>query len=188
MKSPAVRELLRPAMLVNSILWFVLTASIFIYGLVAHLLAQRSPGPTEVSDAFELALAGVAILTGFGSLLVARIFLSDDRLREAMRSDPDPEALARHPKLGIVDEERLRKIQSLSSSERKLLQLPGLYFTPFILRLVLNEAIAIYGFALAFVSHSLTPMLPFAAAAIALNLTCLPRIDPVLNRAARLLH
>ncbi len=95
MNSPAVRELLRPAMFVNSILWFVLTASIFIYGLVAYFLAQRNPGPTDVSEEFQLALGGVAILTGLGSLLVPRILLSDKRLREAMRPDPDPEALAR---------------------------------------------------------------------------------------------
>ena len=186
MNSPAVRELLRPAILVNSMLWFVLTVSIFIYGVVAYLTAQRSRGPTDVSDAIQLALAGAAIVTGIGSLLVTRIFLSDRRLREAMESDPDPEDLARHPKLGIVDEERLRKIQSLSRTERKLLQVPSLYFTPFIIRLVLNEAVAIYGLVLAFLSHSFPPILPFAAAAIALNLTCLPRIEPVLERAARL--
>ncbi len=188
MSSPALRELLRPAMFVNSMLWFVLTASIFIYAAIAFLLAQKGPGPTSPSPALQMAFAGIAILTGLGSLLVPRILLSDDRVRQAMQPDPDPAALARHPKLGIVDEDRLRKIQALSALERKLLQLPGLYFTPFILRLVLNESIAIYGFVLSFLAHSFAPMLPFAAAAIVLNLTCFPRIDRLLERAARLAY
>jgi F0F1-type ATP synthase membrane subunit c/vacuolar-type H+-ATPase subunit K len=186
MSSTTLRELLRPAMFVNSALWLVLTASIFLYAMVAYLLAQRSPVPTDVPEALQLALTGIAILTGLGSVLVPRVLLSDDRIRKAMGPEPDPATLARHPKLGVVDEERLRRIETLSGWERKLLLLPTLYFTPFILRLALNEAIAIYGFVLAFVAHSFAPMLPFAAAAIILNLGCLPRIDPLLDRAARL--
>ncbi len=186
MNSPVVRELLRPVMFVNSMLWGLLTASIFLYGLVAYLLAQRSAGPTDVPEAFQLALAGVAVLTGLGSLAVPRIFLSDDRIREAMRKEPDPEVLSRHSAPGTSSDERLRQIQSLSSTDRKLLQLPGLFFTPFILRLVINESIAIYGLVLALMSHSFEPMIPFAVAAIALNLTCMPRLEPMLDRAARL--
>lgn len=188
MISPRVRELLRPEMFTASIVWAALTASILIYGLVAYLVAGRISGPTQVPDLLPLALGGVAILTGAGSWLLARILLSDNRLRKAMRSEPTPEALARDPRRGIVDEERLRKIQLLSSSERKLLLLPRLYFTSLILRLTLNESIAVYGVILALLSHSLTPMLPFAAAAIVLNLTCIPRIDPVLERATQFVH
>jgi hypothetical protein len=186
MNSPVVRELLRPAIFVHSMLWGLLTASIFFYGVIAYLLAQKSAGPTDLQDGLQLALAGVAVLTGLGSLVVPRILLSDDRLREAMRKEPDPEVLAQHSRPGAVSDERLRQIQSLSSADRKLLQLPGLYFTPFILRLVINESIAIYGLVLALISHSFEPMIPFAVAAIALNLTCMPRIEPMLDRAARL--
>ena len=98
----------------------------------------------------------------------------------------DPEALARDPRRGIVDGERLQKIQSLTSAERKLLRLCGLFFASFIIRLSMNEAIAIYGVVLAFLSRSLIPMLPFAVAAIALNVACRPRIDPFLERATYL--
>ena len=185
MSSPALRELLRPAMFVNSMLWFVLTSSIFIYAAVAFLLAQKGPGPSDLPPALQIALSVVAILTGLASLLAPRVLLSDDRIRQAMQPDVDPVTLARHPKLGIVEEERLLKIQTLNPAERKLLQLPGLYFTPFILRLVLNESIVIYGLVIAILSHSFGPI---AAAAVVLNLTCLPRIDQLLERASRLAY
>jgi len=188
MSSPALRELLRPAIFVNSMLWFVLTASIFIYAAVAFLLERSGPGPTELPSGLQMALSVVATLTGAASLLVPRVLLSDDRLRQVMKRDADPVALARHPKLGTVNEDRLRKIQALDGSERKLLQLPGLYFTCFILRLVLNESIVIYGLVMAFLSHSFAPILPFAAAAVLLNLTCFPRIEPLLERAGRLAY
>ena len=186
MISPELRELLRPALRVNAMLRWILTASIFVYGLAACLVLERSPAPAVVSELFHLAFGCVAILTGLGSLLVERVLLSDARLQEAMRSDPDPEALARDPRRGIVDGERLQKIQSLTSAERKLLRLCGLFFASFIIRLSMNEAIAIYGVVLAFLSRSLIPMLPFAVAAIALNVACRPRIDPFLERATYL--
>lgn len=188
MSSPTLRELLRPAMVVNSVLWFVLTASIFVYGAVAFLLAQQGPGPSDPPPALPIVFSVLAVLTGLASLLVPRVLLSDRRIRQAMQPDVDPVTLARNPKLGVVDEERLRKIRTLDPSERKLLQLPGLYFTPFILRLVLNESIVIYGLVIAILSHSFAPILPFAAAAVVLNLVCLPRIDPLLERASRLAY
>ena len=180
MNTPAVRELLRPVMLVNSILWFALTASIFIYGITAYIVSQDR-APADVSDGLQLGLRIAAIITALLSLSVMRVFLSDDRLRKAMEPEASSEELAGQ----LNDEERLGKIQSLSPAERKLLRVPGLFFTPFIIRLVLNESIAIYGLVLVFLSHTFTPILPFAAAAIVLNFTCLPRIDAVLGRAAR---
>ena len=188
MISDALRELVRPVESVNRILWIAMTASICINAYVAFLTAERAERPSEASPALTLSLAGAALVAGIVSLLVARHFLSDERLRTAMRSDPDPRALAKNPQTGAVDEVRLQKIQALGSMERKLLRLTGVFFTPFILRLVLNEAISIFGLVLALLSHSFTPILPFTAAAIALNLTCLPRMDALLERGAQLVH
>jgi hypothetical protein len=188
MISPALRELVRPVQFLNRILWIALTASICINAYVAFLIAQRAPGPSEASPAVQTSLAGAALVAGIVSLLMARHLLSDERLRTAMQSDPDPRALAKNPQTGAVDETRLQKIQALASTERKLLTLTGVFFTPFILRLVVNQAISIFGLVLALLSHSFTPILPFTAAALALNLTCLPRMDALLERGAQLVH
>ena len=141
-----------------------------------------------MSQGLKLALAGGAVVIGAVSLLLPRHMLSDERLQRALQSDPDPRALSKNPQTGRVDEERAGKIQALGSLERKLMVLPGVFFTPFILRLVLNQAVSIFGLVLAFLSHSFAPIVPFTAAAIALNLTCVPRMDGLLERGEQLVR
>lgn len=112
--------------------------------------------------------------------------LSDDRLRSSLRQDPQPPDLARNPQTGRIDEQRLRRIEALASHERRLLRLPSVCFTPWILQLVLGEVVAIFGLLLSLISHTFPPILPFAAAAFVLNLMAFPRIEPLLDRASRL--
>lgn len=188
MISPTLRELLRPAMFAPKMLWFVLTASILIYGVLAHLLAQQSDGTTAVDPAIRLAISMTAIAAGTASLLVPRFLLSDERVRRTLQPPVNSEEFASIPGSDAIDENRLNQVRQLSDSEQKMLRLPALLFTPFILRLVLNESIAISGLVLSLLSHSLTPFLPFAVIAIVLNVIGRPQIDPVLERAARLVH
>lgn len=54
------------------------------------------------------------------------------------------------------------------------------------MRLALNETIGVLGLVLAVLFQSFAPVLPFALGAIVLNLLAYPRIEPLLERAARL--
>ena len=185
MNSAALDALLRPARFTNWVIWATLTLSIGIYAGVAFMLSQRSD-PKEVSEAFQIGLACAAIIVGGISIAAPRFLLTDERLMNFMNVSPTAETLPTHPKLGVLDDQRIEQMGRLSPQERKLVALPGLYFTPFILRLVLNEAVTIFGLVLSLVSGRFEPVLPFAIAAVALNLAMRPRFEPLLERARRL--
>lgn len=188
MISPTLRELLRPALLIHTFFWWILTACIVFYVVLAWILARAPDAPAAVASSIELALAGFAIATGAASLLLPRFWLSDERLRSVLASPPDLEALARPQGSSARDELRLQAIQTLTAQEQKLLALPGFYFPCFLVRMVLNESVAVYGLILTILSHTFESVLPFATAGLLLNLVSRPRIEPLLERASHLVR
>ena len=185
--SRELKEFLEPSRRLWLVLWFAMTFSMVIYVLVAFLVS-RQHSPADLSSGLLTAFGGIAAVATLASLLIPRFLPSDDRLRSELNSDFDPESLARNPQTGSVNQDRLQKIALVAPYEQKFMVLPFLYFTPFILRLVINEAVAIFGLVLSILSHSLAPMLPFIAVAIILNLAAFPRLDPMIERASRLVR
>ena len=64
----------------------------------------------------------------------------------------------------------------------KVVGLSGMYFTALILSLAMNEAVALFGMLLAILEQRVEPVIPFAAAALALNLLIFPRFNQFVNR------
>ena len=188
MISPQLKEILRSSLFINRIVWASITISIGAYVVVAWTSAQQPGTSSAVSETLQLSMFLAAIAIGFLSLLIPRYLPSDKHIRSFFLEDVAPEDLARNPQLDVVDPDRLRMIQALDPIERKLVRLPSLYFTPFILRLVLNEAIVIFGLVLSFISHTFPPILPFAVAALTLNIIAFPKIDRFAERASRFVY
>lgn len=184
MVSPVLHDLLRPQLLVLRLLWTALTVSIAIYVAVAWLVVAEGPLAGEAPPAVALVLGAVALTTVVLSFLVPRLLLSDERLRALVAdASPDVERLAVDPRTQQVDPERQRRLAQLSPGERRLLPVAAAAQAPLVVRLALNEAVAIFGFVLALLTGDVAALLPFAAVALVLNVLAWPRLDPLLERA-----
>lgn len=186
MLTPRLEELVRPSELTARVIWVGLTAPIVVYVVVAFLVTDPAASAQEPLLALQAVLIVVALIAGTVSLLLPRFLLSDERLQRVLRDDPALEDLARDPQTGKVDEERRRKIEALSTQERKLLRLPPVYLTQLIIRLALTETVAIMGLVLAIISNSPQLVVPFAALALVLNLSSLPKVKEQLESATLL--
>ena len=168
-------------------LWATLTASLLVYLAVAYV-AARPEEAREIPANMTLALALVACVVAALAYRIPAVLLSDGKLRTLMTPEPSPEELAKNPQTGRADPERQREIEALPAHEQRLLRLPAAAFVPFIVRLVLNESIGIFGLVLSFLSQRFEPVLPFVLAAIVLNLLARPNLRGLLERSAHLVR
>jgi len=130
----------------------------------------------------------VAVSLGIASILWWRLHLSDDRLKANLAREVSARSLASNRQTGQIDEDRLSEIERLSEFEQKLLSYASGYPLPFVVSLLLNGVIPIPGVVLAFLTANPTKMVPFALAAIILNVLMFPRLTALVNRASLLGH
>jgi hypothetical protein len=169
--SPELEALLSRIDRVQKLVWTVLTLSIVLYGAVAFALAGSREGSelgATLRPVFYLAAAGAAGL----SWLVRR------RSRAAALprgTAPTPEAppgsrdalLRGNPAL-------MAQVERLPERERRALLAAVRSFTPWMLCLVLNEAVAILGLVLALLAGTPADVIPFSIAALLLNAAMRP--------------
>jgi hypothetical protein len=186
MISSYLDDVIRSSRVANWSIWVVISVSIGLYGVVAWVKAEPPGILLAELEPLPSALAVTALLTAGVSLLVPRFLLSDKKLHACLQPEPNARELATNAETGVVDLDSLAKIQALDPSEQKLARIPGLYFTPFILRIVLNDAIAIYGLVLSFMTQTFAPIVPYLAVALLLNLTAMPRLDGLMERASQI--
>jgi hypothetical protein len=188
MQSPTLSAVLQPMERIRRVLWLAFIGVIAIYVCVAYLMfgARGSMGSVAPRNPLFAPFVIISLLTAAASRWIPASLLTDRKLRELLQRDPDPELLARNPQTGQVDPERLQKIKMLSAREQRLFVAARAFFTPFVVQLAFNEAIALYGLVLSNMSRSFLPILPFAAVALALQLTVSPKLDPLLDRAGNL--
>ena len=174
---------------VRQVIWLAFIGAIVMYVCVAYLMfgARGSMGDLAPHNPLFAPFVIVSLLSAAGSRWIPASLVSDHKLRAILKRDPNPESLARNPQTGKVDADRLQKIKMLSPHEQRLFVAAGALFAPFVVQLAFNEAIALYGLVLSNVSRSFLPILPFAAVALALQLTVSPKLDSTLKRAGNLL-
>ena len=188
MVTTELREILQSTARILWILWFAMTAAIWLYVAVAFFIAGSGTRPATPEPMLSWVFAGLAAAMSVASLLLPRLLGSDERLRAALEAPVDLQGLARDPRTGKADPERLQRLERLSAVEQKLLAVPGFVFLPTVLSLALSETVAIFGLVLAFLTRSFDVILPFAIAATVLNLLLRPSLEPVLERASRLVR
>jgi len=176
MQSQVFASLVKPVETVRWILWAALTAVIVIYAAILFVVFGNPASLGEgLSSPLAIPLALVAIVSAVLSRFLPGLLLTDEALRQRLASDPDPKKLPTDA-----------RTEQLSGREQRILGALDAFLGPFIARLALGEAVALYGLVLGFLSRSAAPMLPFAAAALVLNLTTSPKLDADVERAARL--
>lgn len=180
--SPTLAAILKPTVLMARIIWLALTAAIPFYVVVAWIML-RDAVATGVDPVLSVVCGVMAFVTGAAAIVLPRFVPPGDLLRRVMASDPDVEMLARDPQSGATRPEMRDALAQLEPRERRLLLLRPLFTTQSIVRAALSETIALLGFVLAFTSGTFAPILPFAAAAIVVQVLVIPRFEPLAERA-----
>jgi hypothetical protein len=173
--SDSLARVLRRFVLIQRVMWVYFTIAIVIYGGVLLLVRGADTGPGRtIETPVMLGIAVAVAIIAVASVLHRRWCYSDAYLDRLLGSPINVERLARQPRTGGADEDFAAKIDSLAPHERRFVALFVALQTPLLINLTVNELIALIGFGAAFVAQDVTLFLPFAVAAIALNLFVWP--------------
>ena len=155
MISDKAKGILRQTESLCRVLWFSFMGTFVALGAIAQLLPPRTEVRSD-GDILFYAFMAMSVTTALLSLVLPKIFLTDDKLRKVFRDNPDQEPTR--------------------PSVR------GLYSTCLILQLALNETIAIFGFLLAFLGTPFDIAVGFIIVAAVIHVMCFPRIEPLMER------
>src|SRR5262249_51550216 len=149
MVSQAFSSLVESIQRTRTIIWLALNAAIVLYvGLACFMFGV----PSTVRDAFSHSMAlpfvVLAVAAAVGARVVPSMMLPQQRVDALLSREADPRELARDPRTGSLDSERLATIQTLPQYEQRLLAVAQASLVPFIVRLALQESIALYGLVL----------------------------------------
>jgi hypothetical protein len=188
MRSRELEEVIRPAARVTTMMWVALMASVVMYVVVAQVaIGSMEHELPPMGQEVILALIAVAAVCAVLSLVLPGKLLSDARLRERMEGEGfDPAQYLKNPQTGAVDQARVAKVRELPALEQRLATLPPLYFTPWLMGMIMAETVAIVGFALAFLTQDVEWMFLFAVVSLVLLALRRPSFDALFDRATRL--
>jgi len=187
MLSPELTALLAQADRIQRLVWWALSLAILVYagaGFAAAGAVAGGAGASGAGETLRPVLYAAAVANGILSLVLYRRARAPERLRAHLTAPIAPEVLAQDPRVGgspaspILD-----RVRRLSDSERRVLALVPRTFMPWVLCMVLNEAVAIFGLVLALLAGNRLDVLPFAAAALALNAAMFPNNAKLAERA-----
>ena len=182
MPSETLKQALKPRILVMNILWFALTLTILLYVALAYVLNSERQPEQPFENSLRTALYLIALSIGVLSLLFRSRSLSEGHVYDKLKEEVDPQALATNRETGVIDQERLKIIKSLTPLETKVAGLSGMYFTAMLISLAMNEAVALFGLLLAILERRPEPVIPFAVAGLALNLIIFPRFSQFVDK------
>ena len=186
MISDELKELIRPVVLVQKIIWFVIVGSIIFYiSFIYKFVGENKALATPVGDYIEPLIYLLACSCVLGSIFYYRYALSDNRLSQFMNKDLDLEALVTNPIKKEVDTARLDELRSLSDKEAKIYSLMFELQKITIITLILNELTAIFGSVLAFVNDDASKIIPFAIGSLVLSFWMFPRYRALIKRVQK---
>lgn len=187
MLSAQLRQLIRPLVVIQQVIWVVITGSIvFCCVIIYLLLGDRDSDSASMSDSLKIALYASAILAGCASLYLRKYFLSDRGLRRFLGKEIDLEELTKYPGKDAPYSKKLERIRSLSDFEQKIFSLMYYLQKVTFINLFLNEIIVIIGFVLAFLSGDPGKIIPFGAVSLLLSVWMYPRSGKITERARQL--
>jgi hypothetical protein len=180
---------LKSKRLIFILLWAAHMISILILGAIAYfVISQTAKTPNPEQSLPIQIFTALASMAAVGGQALQRFLLTEDRLRALLRKDARPEDLALNPQTKQIDQNKLKQLLLLRQDELKLLRFIEAHLVPSLLVLAANESVAIFGFVAAHTAKSFDIMIPFAAAALGLNLFALPRFDRWLEQGRMLLR
>lgn len=184
MLSPQLRQLIRPLVVTQQIIWVVITGSILFYFGVIYLLAvsQGSYSPFRLRGV-ETILYTAAFLVSVSSVYFRQRSLSDKTIRRFLKNGLDLEELATDPRTKKTDSEKLSRLMSLSDFEQKVYSLIYRLQRITFINLFLNEVVVIIGFVLAFLSGEPGKIIPFGVVSFLLSIWMYPQTGKITERA-----
>lgn len=183
MISEELKELIRPAILVQKILWFIIVGSIIFYiGFVYIFLGANKALAAPVGSTTELLIYILAGAVTIVSIIYYYHALSDGRLKRFMSKDADLDLLAKDPRSNKIDEAKLAKLKPLSAYERKIYSLMFELQKITLLSLILLELMVILGSALAFLNEDASIIVPFGIVSLVLCFWMFPRAQSLIRR------
>jgi hypothetical protein len=187
-------EALQPLKRLYVVLWFALTAAIVLYLFVLFLTVRSISGSAATIEPIVQYLSVlISLVVGVISLLYWRHSRSDTRFQRLLARDiqlkdvqEKANKLVVQPKSkGSPDQKTLLQLSTLASFDRRRYAVAADLFLPFLLNLALNETVALCGFVLALLRRDLWQFLPFATAAILMNIYMLPKLENLMERCER---
>ena len=187
MISDKLKELIRPPILVQRLLWFVIVGSIIFYICFVYIFVGGNIILTaSFSSNIEVVVYVLAGLAGVGSIYYYQRALSTDKLREFMDKDMDLESFAKDPRTKGIDEAKLKALNSLSAQDQKIYSLMFEYQKIIIITLILNEIIVILGSVLSFINDDVSRIVPFGIVSLVLCFWMFPRPYSLIDRVHKL--
>ena len=182
MLSADFKDLIAPRARVLNLIWGAFTFAPVMYAVMAWIMfGQASHTPNEIAPLAEgpgLPLKeiglGLILVLGFSAIFYQKRSFSGDFLAKKMAGDPVWPPAGSMMASGPGDQGR-EIFERLSASEKRLAGLWPHYQTTMIVVWALLESIAVLGLILAILQRGFWVMVPFACAAVILNVMKMPR-------------
>jgi hypothetical protein len=154
------------------ILWGAMLASILFYVVVLHMITIQPP-LEPLNPAFPLVFACVGVSTAIASFIVPKVATRQAlvRLKLPLAEVPDSNAPDAFKKT----------IRTFAHPEDAAFRAAGVFHTGFILSFALSEAVALLGFALAFLAYGWGTAAPFFVAGFLLIALRFPREETIIS-------
>lgn len=151
MLSDGLKKELQPKIMTMKVLWAAMTMTLFMFTVVFFIILRPTTVAfPNVASPLDLALSFMALTSISASFVLKNLFLSKEGIKKVMQESP--------------------------SKDKGILELANRYFTNMVIRLAINETIALYGLVLSLVT--LRPVLiPFVAIALVINILTFPNYE-----------
>lgn len=178
MFSTQIEALARSREFIIRIIWAANTLSVLILIVLAFALApgQQPCATGRLESVFipvSFALAGAAFFLRW-------FLMSQERVRKSAAESVDLRRLA--SARGVVNQMLLHRLEEVPDREKFLIKVIFNKFGAVLVSLMLHEAIAIFGLVIALQSGNAGKIIPFAIAALALNILIFPDLRRELER------
>lgn len=186
MITPQLKDLIRPLILVQRVIWIIITCSILFYSFLAFILI----GTNKTSDVgmmgLEMVLYIAAVVFAASSVLYHRYSLSDAHLSMFLKRDVEVADLSRAVGAKGAEYGQLAQIESMSDFDRRALSLMYELQKVSLINLILNEMVIILGFVIAFLSGYYLKIVPFGIVSLLLCIWMFPKPESIVERACNL--
>ena len=158
MISEQLSELIRPVILVQRIIWFIIVFSIFSYiVLLYYLLGSILTDGESAGYGLEVIIYILSGASAAVSVYYYRHSISNTKLEKFMAQELDIEQLAKDPRTSKIDLEKLDKLKTIPNEEAKIYSLMFEFQKNITISLLLSELVVIFGSTLSFITGDFSP-------------------------------
>ena len=183
MISAQLKELIRPVVLAQKIIWFAITLSIIFYtGFVYIFFGTTSRASSSGWGGTEILIYIISVAAVAGSIYYRRNYMSEDNINKFTSRNHSAAELAIDPRTKKPDPEKLSLLESLNPAELGVYVLMIEFQKYILINLALNEIVIVLGLALALLSDDPSTIIPFTVISLLLDIWIYPKPDLIIKR------